>query len=114
MKNKKGFSLVELLAVIVVIGIVVLLATSVINNVSKRTRNTQYNNLISKVEASASRYFDETGINSVYVQTLIDDGYIATDDGLKIYSPNDKTKAINCYYIEIQPMYMLILYPSIC
>lgn len=92
MKKKKGFTLVELLAVIVILAIVVSITLIVYNNYTDKSKNT-----IQKIERnelinSAAAYYNEFGNTKDYLsydvnnttyscvklQTLIDSGYYDT------------------------------------
>ena len=93
--NKKGFTLVELLASIVILALIVAITVPAIDGVSKSIRKTQRENLIKKIEISASDYAFKTNETGVFVDTLIKSGYIEADDNGK-YSKEDRIHSIIC------------------
>lgn len=99
MKSKKGFTLVELLAVIVILGIIVAISITSYTYVKSTLVNEEYDNLISLIETKASAYASEYYVSTVSVQELINSGYLSSDDGY-IYSPVDN-EIINCYIVKI-------------
>ena len=101
MKNKKGFTLAELLSVIVLLGIIITIGLFSISSIRKAILDRQYKNLKTEIELAAEKYYQDTENTFFYVQTLIDEGYIKTDNSsLNIYSPID-SNIMNCYTINI-------------
>ena len=104
---KKGFTLVELLATIVILGIVILIAIPSYNVISNNIKRKQNENKISYIETQAGKYVTESGLYSdidqayISVQTLLQAGYIDGDNknGDKVLDAygND----ITCYQIEV-------------
>lgn len=59
MKNNKGFTLVELLAVIVILGVVLTIAVPGVSYIINQAGNEFYKNLEKSVSIAAQDYFDE-------------------------------------------------------
>jgi type IV pilus assembly protein PilA len=83
-KKKRGFSLIELLAVIIIIGIVIVIAFPVINGVVGTFKNNFYNNQENTLLFSGKDYFSDdssrlpktTGeVTIVSLRTLLEEGY---------------------------------------
>jgi len=107
--NKKGFTLVELLAVIVILGILALITTPVVINIIDDSKNKAYEEQKRLVEGAAERW----GVNnlkklpttdgaSCYIttETLLNEGYLSSAE------INDPTKN------ESIKRYVLITYSS--
>jgi len=84
MNNKKGFTLVELLGVIVVLAIIMGLAIIGYGGIRNSIKSNYYQGLEVNILASAKDYFDYNGYNviftnqnrKVYLNTLVEDKYI--------------------------------------
>ena len=84
MKEKKGFTLVELLGVIVILAIIMGLAVVGYNNIHGSVKNNYYQGLEGNILAAAKDYFDYNGYNimftnqnkKVYLNTLVEEKYI--------------------------------------
>ena len=58
-KNHKGFTLTELLATLVILGVIVAIAVPSYNNLSKKFRNNYYEKLDETILTSAKTYFKD-------------------------------------------------------
>lgn len=86
----KGFTLVELLAVIVILAVIGGVATISYTTLTKKTENDYYQNLMNNLSLSATNYFNDnrskrpgfdiegkiTNCSKVSLQTLVDERYI--------------------------------------
>lgn len=101
-KNIKGFTLVELLAVIVIIAIISAIAIGSYQIIRKRINQTNYENVKSTIELAAEKYASDTESTVTNVDTLILLGYVNADDELgNIYDPRDNS-TLNCYIVNIK------------
>ena len=97
--NKKGFTLTELIAVIVILSILISLSTVTFINIRSKILEKDYDNLVTYLEAKAAEYAQETNITTISVEDLIKEGYVTPDDENNIYDPQTK-KSMNCYIIK--------------
>ena len=58
--NKKGFTLVELLSVIVLIGIVLSIAVLGVSSVRTSILDKQYKNIKTEIELAGEKYYNDT------------------------------------------------------
>mgnify|MGYP001809899139 CR=1 FL=1 len=89
MRNNRGFTLIEVLAVIVIIAIIMAIVTPVAIGVINDSRHDAYNNQIRNIEYAARGYIAEhgtsipelaalNGTHTITLATLITGGYIET------------------------------------
>ena len=100
MKNKKGFTLIELIAVLVVLSILIASSVAVFINIRNSVLRKEKNNLITYLETKAIEYANETNVTAVSVEDLIKIGLIKPDDETDIYDPVTR-ESMNCYIIDL-------------
>ena len=105
--NKKGFTLVELLATVVLLCLVTLIATFTINKSVKDAKNRSHNTQVDTLLSAGISYtnkeesIDLNNINGykIYLDVLADKGYIESS----IKDPlNGKMLNMSSSYIEIK------------
>ncbi len=79
LKNKKGFTLVELLAVIVVLAIIMVIATTQINNVIKKSRGDSFYDSVVMIEKNAKMLCTSNDSN-ITMSDLISTSDISLDN----------------------------------
>ena len=98
MKNKKGFTLTELLAVIVILAIIIAIAVPSYMKIKKNIDENNYNNKINLIEIAGQKFAEDTNITAVFVKELVENGYLEADDcDGNIYGLNGEI--INCYLV---------------
>ena len=65
--NRKGFSIPELLAVIVVMGILITIATASYNGISNSLKDRTYNNKLNLIKTKAIEYATDYGIDAATI-----------------------------------------------
>ena len=99
--NQKGFTLIELLSVIVLIGVVLSIAVLGVSSVRTSILDKQYENIKTEIELAGEKYYNDTESIQFYVQTLIDEGYLKTDnESKKILDPRNSSE-LNCFVVNI-------------
>lgn len=97
MNNKKGFTLVELLAVIVILGVLTAIAVPSVLGISKKIKSNMYDSKIKTIEVAAELWADDhksdclSQINTLKVGQLIPDYLKADDNSGNFNSPTDGT-----------------------
>ena len=97
MNNKKGFTLVELLAVIVILGVLTAIAVPSVLGISKKIKTDMYDSKIKTIEVAAELWADDhksdclSQINTLQVGQLIPDYLKADDNSGNFNSPTDGT-----------------------
>ena len=103
-KMKKGFTLVELLVVIALLGIIAVMVTTSVIGIMNRSRSSLSESQISTLEKAAEQWGtinpDKMPLdNSIYevdIETLADEGYI---DSADLENPKDGSQL--CGVVEI-------------
>ena len=102
--KKNAFSLVELIASIVILSILIAVGVRIFTNVRKNVLEKQYQNILSDIYTKAEEYAKNTGKTDpidISVDFLIKNGLISPDDDKNIYDPREKNKKLNCYIIHV-------------
>ena len=103
MNNKKGFTLVELLAVVALVAILAAVATPAITAVSKKSKQKMYDSKIKMIEAAAVMCAEKT--NDTYpcdtVEDLCKAGYLSVESGATCQKNPINDKELAQCYIEI-------------
>ena len=100
---KKGFTLVELLAVIILLGVVTLIAYPVINTQIETAKEQAYKRTIDSIEEAARRYGTknilgyETIEQALPLSVLISAGELNEDD---LINPKTDNKLTGCVYYK--------------
>lgn len=99
--QKRGFTLVELIAVIVVLGIIIMLAISTFKNVGDRVKKEAYENKINLIKTKASEYASGTKILVTNVDRLVKKGYMSADnENGDVINPIDGSR-MNCKIVTM-------------
>jgi type IV pilus assembly protein PilA len=87
--NKKGFTLVELLATIVIMGIIIAIAVPSYIHITQSTKEKAYESKKEYIEAKAISYASENDLDpaTITVADLINAGYIEADSDGKFSNP---------------------------
>ncbi len=80
--NKKGFTLVELIAVIAIIAIVIVIAVFSLTNSNNSVKEKEYETKVNLIETAASLYAQDNITNfpqNITVETLLETEYLKAD-----------------------------------
>lgn len=96
--NKKGFTLIEIIAVIALLGIMaVLILPQVGNDIDERKEN-QYQNILKVIESSAKVYYaDNEDTTKVLLSTLVSEDYLSSN----LTDPRTGDDITGCVYIYL-------------
>lgn len=104
MKKHSGFTLVELMAVIIVIAIVIAIALPSYSKIKFSIEEKNNQNKQEMIKIAAQKFAEDTNITAVYVKELVDNGYLEADEDGIVYGLNSKHEKINinCYVILLE------------
>ena len=91
MKKHSGFTLVELMAVIVVIAIIIAIAIPSYSKIKFSIEKKNNQNKQEMIKIAAQKFAEDTNITAVYVKELVDNGYLEADEDGIVYGLNSKT-----------------------
>ena len=104
--NKKGFTLVELIATIVVLALVVSISAYAITNIINSAKEKNYELLIKNIKDASETYYQEckysdiTCNDTVTLQELVNYGYLkgngTGDNKMVIVNPKDNINIGEC------------------
>jgi len=100
--DSKGFTLIELLASVVVLALIIAIAIPSVNNISSAIQESQKENLVERIEVAASKYAFDTGKTLIFVDELVSEGYIESDDKEGNIIDPVNNERINCYVVEME------------
>ncbi len=98
---KKGFTLVELIAVISIMSVILLIGIPTYTYINNKMKENLYTSKVNELLAKGSVYAEETGLFAFSVNTLVEEGKISPDnESGQILDPRDQRK-MNCDIIRV-------------
>ena len=98
---KKGFTIVELLAVIAILGLLMAVAVPVYLSITTSVNQSMYETKIEELKAKGEKYAEETGKSVFDVKTLIEEGVLSPDTELGDYKDPVTGRDMSCDIITI-------------
>ena len=103
--NRKGFTLIEIMAVIVVLGLLIAIIVPVVNNLLKDSEDTLSDEQIDLVVKASQKYMVEhsellpegSAYSAVYIDDLINSGVIDNDS---VIDPKTKEELDGCVVVN--------------
>lgn len=97
--NNKGFTLVEIIVVVALLGIIMSLSISSYVNYSEKLEERNKENSISIIKMKAKDYYNSTGKNVFFVKELLQKGYLKGNQSNKyIVNSDDYT----CHIVNVE------------
>ena len=102
MYQKRGFTMVELLAVIAILAIIILIAVPTFGGVKERTNQSVYESKIASVKAASEAYSEESGKMVFDIRTLISEGKLEADNESGEYLNPVNGEDMRCYIVNVR------------
>lgn len=99
--KKNGFTMIELMSVLLIMVILALIAVPIYNQVTKDTNEQMYFTKIKNVEAKAEKYAEENGILIFDIKTLILNGELESDSEALSYIDPRNNRNMICDVINV-------------
>ena len=99
---KKGFTLVEMLAVILILGIILLIGVPIYQGVQKSTNESIYESKIANVKSKAEKYSAESGEFIYDINYMIREGLLTPDNESGEYRDPRNGRKMNCDLVRIE------------
>ena len=93
---KKGFTLIEVMATIVILAVILLIAVPIYNGVRENINESIYNSKIEEVLSKAETFASENNAFVFDVKTLIENGEISADNETGIYMDPRTNRDMRC------------------
>ncbi len=100
--KKNGFTLVELLATIIILAIISTIAFASYRSIQVKMKETSLKNKTSYIENASANYANETGNMVTNVQILVDEGYIQPDENNGVVKNPVTDEEMNCLVVNIR------------
>ncbi len=102
-KNKNGFTLIELISVLVIMVVILFIAVPSYLAITYTIKERMYESKVDELKAKGESYGLESGNYLFSVDTLVEQGFLQADnENGAILDPRDKSK-MNCDIIELIP-----------
>lgn len=97
--NKKGFTMIELLAVLVILVVIMAIAIPSVTSSIERSKQKEYDQKVKLIESEAELYIDRHSYtigNKIGIKTLINDSKSSLRAS-EIVDPNNSSRTISGY-----------------
>ena len=116
---KKGFTLVEVLAVLVILAVIGMITIPAVNRIIDESKQKTYDSQVELIIENAKRWAtdnnyllpDDDSVYKLPVKRLIDEEYLSNIKDGKLKNPLDSSKSMDgCVYINYNEEYNQYLY----
>lgn len=100
--NRKGFTLVELLATLTILGIIIAIGGISISAIMNNAKEKQFELLVSNIKSAVENYYQECTYGGsscnyeISFQYLLDNGYISPNKDKKLVNPKTDGDITSC------------------
>lgn len=105
-RKEKGFTIIELLIVIVVIGILAALVITTFTGIQERARNTERETDIKALHSQLEAYYAEQGYYPTLAEVVDGTTLAGLDDGALTSPPNNNTEIDSAAATEAKYQYL--------